>query len=155
MADLDGFKAVNDELGHLAGDRLLCEMARRLSECVRLTDTVARIGGDEFLVLLTELRDPAEAGLIAGKMIAAVANPLSIDQMKVEITLSIGVVIYPEGGADAATLMRHADEAMYAAKSEGKNGLRLFAAAGLGSQGGNRHQMPPLAHAVLRKADVL
>ena len=147
MADLDGFKAVNDELGHHAGDRLLCEMARRLSECVRLTDTVARIGGDEFLVLLTELRDPAEAGFIASKMVAAAANPLSIDQTKVEITLSIGVVIYPEGGTDVPTLMRHADEAMYAAKSEGKNGLRFFGLAGLSPQGGNRHNMPPLAHA--------
>lgn len=147
MTDLDGFKAVNDELGHAAGDRLLCEMARRLSECVRLTDTVARIGGDEFLVLLTDLHDRSEAEVIASKMAAAAAGPFSIDQMNVEVTLSIGVVIYPEGGTDVATLMRHADEAMYAAKSEGKNGYRCFGAAGAGQQGEGLHNMGPLAHA--------
>ena len=140
MADLDGFKAVNDEFGHQAGDRLLCELATRLKQCVRLTDTVARIGGDEFLVLLSELRDPAEAPLIASKLLAAAASPFSIEDRKVEISLSIGVVLYPEGGADASTLMRHADQAMYAAKSEGKNRYRIFGATG----GSSREDTSPL-----------
>lgn len=126
LVDVDGFKAVNDDLGHHAGDELLCELARRLRECVRLTDTVARIGGDEFVVLLPDLTEAADAGYIATKIVASATNSFSVDGMSANITLSIGVVIYPDGGTDAQTLMRHADEAMYAAKSEGKNGFRIF-----------------------------
>jgi diguanylate cyclase (GGDEF)-like protein len=146
MADLDGFKAVNDEFGHQAGDRLLCELATRLKQCVRLTDTVARIGGDEFLVLLSELRDPAEAQLIASKLLAATATPVAIEDKNVGISLSIGVVLYPEGGADPSTLLRHADEAMYAAKSEGKNRYRIFGASG-GILRENASPMWPLTNA--------
>lgn len=137
MADVDGFKSVNDQLGHHAGDQLLCELARRLSECVRLTDTVARIGGDEFLILLPDLHESEEAALVARKIIAAAIRPLNIDGKAAQITLSIGVVMSPEGGTDAQTLMRHADQAMYAAKSEGKSRFRIFGLTAGGAEGEN------------------
>lgn len=126
MLDLDGFKAVNDKLGHQAGDILLCEMAGRLVRCVRMTDTVARIGGDEFIVLLPDLHDAAETQSIASKIVAATADPFLIDQTTASITVSIGVVTYPEGGLDPQTLLRCADEAMYAAKKRGKNGFQIY-----------------------------
>ena len=133
MVDADEFKIVNDALGHLVGDKLLCELADRLCRCVRETDTVARIGGDEFIVLLPDLRIPAEAESIAAKIVAAVAQPYAIDHTQAVITVSVGVVTYPEAGDDMETLMHCADEAMYAAKLRGKNSFqvyrRMFAAA--------------------------
>jgi diguanylate cyclase (GGDEF)-like protein len=144
MSDVDGFKAVNDELGHQAGDRLLCELARRLSECVRPTDTVARIGGDEFLILLPDLHEASDAGIIASKIVAAIAGPLSIEGKMVEISMSIGVVVYPEHGTDAQALMRHADQAMYGAKSAGKNGFRYFGMTTLTSKNGNAQKVSPV-----------
>jgi len=125
LVDLDGFKAVNDEFGHHAGDELLRKLAGRLSECVRMTDTVARIGGDEFVILLPDLRSPAEAEYIAGKVISAAAAPFIIDGVFTAVTVSVGVVTYPEGGADPETLLRSADEAMYAAKKSGKNSFKM------------------------------
>lgn len=126
MVDLDGFKAVNDEMGHEAGDKLLCEMAARLTECVRITDTVARIGGDEFVVLLPDIRTPAEAENIARKIVAGTTTPFVINQAFRVITLSLGVVTFPEGGTDLQMLMRSADEMMYAAKNMGKNGCQIY-----------------------------
>jgi diguanylate cyclase (GGDEF)-like protein len=137
MVDADEFKVVNDALGHQAGDKLLCELAERLCGCVRETDTVARIGGDEFIVLLPDLRIPAEAETIAAKIVAAVALPYAIDHTHALITVSVGVVTFPEAGADLDTLMQCADLAMYAAKEKGKNSFQVYRPTAFVSGGGN------------------
>jgi diguanylate cyclase (GGDEF)-like protein len=142
MVDADQFKTVNDALGHQAGDKLLRELAQRLNNCVRATDTVARIGGDEFIVLLPDLRIPAEAESIAAKIVAAIAQPYSIDSEQAVITVSVGVVTYPDAGDDIDTLMRRADEAMYAAKQKGKNSFHLYRPGSTATGGGGN----PLAH---------
>jgi diguanylate cyclase (GGDEF)-like protein len=126
MVDADGFKQINDLYGHQAGDFLLCELSGRLTNSVRATDTVARIGGDEFVVLLPDLHLSAEAVAIAAKIVNAISRPVKIDRAEVAITVSVGVVTYPDGGKDLEALMQHADAAMYAAKEHGKNGLRLY-----------------------------
>jgi diguanylate cyclase (GGDEF)-like protein len=126
MVDLDGFKEVNDAFGHHVGDAVLCELAERLSACVRATDTVARMGGDEFIILLPDLHNPAEAERIAAKIVAAASNPMSIDEMPLAVTVSIGLATYPEEGADVDSLLRCADEAMYAAKQKGKNQFQVY-----------------------------
>ena len=126
MVDADEFKIVNDALGHLAGDKLLRELADRLCGCVRETDTVARIGGDEFIILLPDLRIPAEAESIAAKIVAAVAQPYVINHTQALITVSVGVVTFPEVSTDLETLMHCADEAMYAAKMRGKNSFQVY-----------------------------
>ncbi len=127
MVDLDGFKEVNDAFGHHVGDAVLCDLAQRLSACVRATDTVARMGGDEFIILLPDLHTPAEAEMIAGKIIAAASNPMSFDEIQVAVTVSVGVATCPEEGSDAESLLRYADEAMYAAKQKGKNQFQVYA----------------------------
>jgi diguanylate cyclase (GGDEF)-like protein len=126
LVDLDEFKEVNDALGHRAGDSMLCELARRLTDCVRATDTVARIGGDEFVILLPDLRVASEAEFIAGKVVSAVSSPYEIDRAHAAVTVSVGVVTYPEVAGDPDTLMRCADEAMYAAKEKGKNRFFVY-----------------------------
>ncbi len=144
MVDADEFKVVNDALGHQAGDKLLRELADRLCRCVRETDTVARIGGDEFIVLLPDLRIPAEAESIAAKIVAAVAHPYAIDHTQAVITVSVGVVTYPEAGADLETLMHYADEAMYAAKARGKNSFQVYRPSSAPAGGsGNSLLHPP------------
>lgn len=139
MVDADEFKVVNDALGHQAGDKLLCELAIRLRKCVRETDTVARIGGDEFIVLLPDLRIPAEAESIAAKIVATVGQPYAIGNTRAVITVSVGVVTYPEAGNDLETLMHCADEAMYTAKQKGKNSFQVFRANSASMGGGNSH----------------
>jgi diguanylate cyclase (GGDEF)-like protein len=125
VLDLNGFKAVNDRLGHSAGDRLLNIVARRLSERLRETDTVARLGGDEFALLIENLAEPEHAALVAGKLLEAVAPPIRLDEQQVSVTASIGVALYPKDGRDPAELMREADRAMYRAKAEGGNLCRF------------------------------
>ncbi len=126
MVDLDGFKEVNDALGHQAGDKLLREAAERLRLCVRLTDAVARVGGDEFIVLLPDLRNPEEAASIAQKIVVAIANPFAIGHTLAAVTASVGVVTYPEASSDPETMLQCADQAMYAAKENGKNCVHVF-----------------------------
>jgi diguanylate cyclase (GGDEF)-like protein len=152
MVDADEFKIVNDALGHQAGDKLLCELATRLSACVRETDTVARIGGDEFVVLLPDLRIPAEAESIAAKIIAAVAQPYAIDRTQAVITVSVGVVTYPEAGGDLESLMRCADEAMYAAKEKGKNSFQVYRPKSA-AQGGGGNSLLHQPHIPLTTGD--
>lgn len=124
--DLDNFKWVNDSLGHDSGDELLMAVAKRLKETVRASDTVARLGGDEFVVLLTQTNGDPDISQIASKIINAVACPLDLAGHDFHVTTSMGISIYPSDGEDAATLLKHADTAMYAAKASGKNQYRYF-----------------------------
>lgn len=119
FVDLDDFKSINDELGHLAGDTVLQLVARRLESGVRDSDTVSRHGGDEFLVLLAELSNPADAAAIATKMIAALAEPIFVAGSVLTISASVGIAVYPEDGEHASTLIANADAAMYRAKKSG------------------------------------
>jgi diguanylate cyclase (GGDEF)-like protein len=126
LVDVDGFKNINDSLGHLAGDKVLCSLAERLTGSVRATDTVARMGGDEFIVLLSDLRLPVEAEIIAAKIVAAVSLPIDIGQTQTAITVSIGIGVYPDGGTDMESMMQAADLALYIAKERGKNGYQVY-----------------------------
>ncbi len=126
MIDLNGFKQINDSLGHHVGDLLLAAVAERLSTAVRSVDTVARMGGDEFVVLAADLASAADAELVAEKMLSALAAPVLSERQPIHVTASIGVCIYPEGGADADMLMRNADIAMYHAKKSGKHSFQVF-----------------------------
>jgi diguanylate cyclase (GGDEF)-like protein/PAS domain S-box-containing protein len=124
--DLDGFKHINDSLGHPTGDKLLQSIAKRLVECVRGSDTVSRQGGDEFVVLLSEVELAEDAAITARRMLQAVAQPHSIDQHDLHVTTSIGVSVYPDDGLDAETLIKNADTAMYQAKENGRQSLQFF-----------------------------
>jgi diguanylate cyclase (GGDEF)-like protein len=126
--DLDGFKPVNDSLGHGAGDELLREIARRLLHCVRGSDSVARIGGDEFVVLLRTVEAPDNACQIAEKICDAVRQPVPLEGTQCRVSASVGMAIYPDHGATETELMRHADSAMYAAKNAGRDCSRVYAA---------------------------
>lgn len=117
--DLDRFKQVNDSFGHPIGDRLLCVVADRLVDTVRRCDTVGRLAGDEFLVILERVQDAAEAAAVAERILAAVTRPAEIDGHRMPISASIGIALHPEDGTDPQTLMRMADAAMQAAKADG------------------------------------
>ncbi|MCC6609369.1 MAG: PAS domain S-box protein [Burkholderiales bacterium] len=124
--DLDHFKNINDTFGHQVGDLLLKEVARRLGGVVRKGDTLSRLGGDEFVIVLEGLKSPDDAGQVAQKILNALAAPCVLDGHTVNTAGSVGIAIYPTDGADAATLMRHADTAMYAAKSGGRKNYQFF-----------------------------
>jgi diguanylate cyclase (GGDEF)-like protein/PAS domain S-box-containing protein len=124
--DLDGFKNINDSLGHPIGDSLLQSIAGRLVGCVRASDTVSRQGGDEFVVLLTELGQTEEAGVIARKILQTVAGAHTLGQHDLFVTASIGVSVYPDDGIDAETLIKNADTAMYQAKAKGRQSFQFF-----------------------------
>ena len=126
LADLDGFKEVNDHLGHQAGDEVLREAAVRIGGCVRSTDTVARVGGDEFVILLPDIGHTSEAERVAAKLAAAIAEPLLIDGRTVRITASIGITLFPDDAQNEKGLMQSADEAMYRAKQAGKNRIEVY-----------------------------
>jgi diguanylate cyclase (GGDEF)-like protein/PAS domain S-box-containing protein len=127
--DLDGFKQVNDGHGHAVGDLLLQEVAQRIRRCLRESDTVGRIGGDEFVVLLNNITLPEHGTVVAGKIRDALHRPFEIAGQRLHVSASIGVAIHPQHGDDNRQLIRHADEAMYAAKKHGGNRL-LLASAG-------------------------
>jgi diguanylate cyclase (GGDEF)-like protein len=129
FVDLDGFKLVNDTLGHHAGDALLIEVSRRLEYAVRESDTVARMGGDEFTIVLSEVLSSADAARVAGRIVHSLEAPMKLpgSDTLVNVTASVGVSVYPRDGLDAETLSKHADLALYRAKEEGKNGVRFFA----------------------------
>jgi len=119
--DLDGFKSVNDTLGHAAGDELLRQVAERLTNCLRATDSVARFGGDEFTIVLPAIEDRDDVIRVANKIIAEVARPYLLDGNEAAITTSIGICFYPGDGEDPSVLIHRADNAMYHAKRHGKN----------------------------------
>jgi diguanylate cyclase (GGDEF)-like protein len=124
--DLDRFKVINDTLGHGAGDQLLAEIARRLSNSIRAVDTVARTGGDEFLLLIADIREPADVAVIATKIVAALDKPISLSGTEVHASASVGISLYPADGSEPDSLVAHADEAMYFAKQSGRNGFQFF-----------------------------
>ena len=124
--DIDRFKLINDSLGHAVGDRLLQSVALRLFACVRSSDTVSRQGGDEFVVLLWELRNPEDAAVTADKMLHALREPHRIEQHELHITASIGIATYPDDGTDADSLIEKADTAMYHAKEKGRDNYQFF-----------------------------
>ncbi len=124
--DLDGFIHINDSLGHPVGDKLLQSIAKRLVDCVRGSDTVSRQGGDEFVVLLSEVEQSDYAAVTARRMLQAVAEAHSIDLHDLHVTTSIGVSVYPDDGLDAETLIKNADTAMYQAKENGRQGYQFF-----------------------------
>ncbi len=127
--DLDGFKHINDSLGHAVGDKLLQSVAKRLRDCIRTPDTVSRQGGDEFVVLLQDVHEPEDAAVAAIRILKAVAEVHSIDHHDLCVAASIGVSLYPEDGLDAETLIKNADTAMYQAKENEHHSYRFFTAA--------------------------
>jgi diguanylate cyclase (GGDEF)-like protein len=124
--DLDRFKHINDSLGHVVGDKLLQSVARRLLACVRHSDTASRQGGDEFVVLLSNIKQAENAAIIAQKILAALTVPYVIDERELHVSASIGVATYPGDGQDAETLLKSADSAMYHAKESGRNNYKFF-----------------------------
>ncbi len=124
--DLDGFKAINDAHGHAVGDLLLIEVTRRIAEVLRVEDTLARLGGDEFVVLLTDVSCERDCTVVLDRILQAVQVGMPIEGRELRVTVSIGVSLFPGDNADADTLMRHADQAMYLAKEAGKNRYQLF-----------------------------
>jgi diguanylate cyclase (GGDEF)-like protein/PAS domain S-box-containing protein len=124
--DVDRFKHVNDSLGHLIGDKLLLSIAHRLVASVRSSDTISRQGGDEFVILLSSIAHAADAALSAQKILTAASMPYRVEQHDLQITVSVGIAIYPDDGADAETLVKNADIAMLSAKDNGRNNYQFF-----------------------------
>jgi diguanylate cyclase (GGDEF)-like protein/PAS domain S-box-containing protein len=128
--DLDGFKKINDALGHKAGDDLLIEVARRLESCVRMTDTVSRLGGDEFTVVLTEGHTFDFLAGLASKLIESVGRPILLGETEASVTASVGIALYPKDGDNLEELIKNADMAMYRAKEQGKNNFTFYSDIG-------------------------
>ena len=128
VLDLDRFKLINDSLGHGAGDQLLIEVARRLTTAVRKIDTVARMGGDEFLLIVSDLQATVDAAAVAKKIIEAVSQSCHVGTVELQTSPSIGISVFPTDGTDTEALLAHADEAMYCAKQRGGNTFQCFAA---------------------------
>lgn len=139
--DLDGFKAINDTLGHLAGDRLLQLVAERLKGRLRENDIAARFGGDEFVVVLGGIADSQNAATVARKIVEVLAMPFTMENRTNAITASIGISLFPDHGKDPKTLLRKADKAMYQAKERGKNNAQFYC----GTSGNGTRKRPVLA----------
>ena len=129
VVDLDRFKAINDSLGHIAGDELLQEVAQRLSRLLRKEDSLARLGGDEFVMLIHEVSSPQDAEDVARKVLSQVALPVQLAGLDVHVSPSVGICLCPDDGADSETLLQHADAAMYHAKKKGRNTFQFFVPA--------------------------
>lgn len=127
--DLDGFKEINDRLGHVAGDRVLEAVAGRLCGCVRESDTVARLGGDEFVILLPGVKSAGDADKLATKLLTILSEPIVFGADEAKVGVSIGIALYPRDGGDYAGLLAAADDAMYRAKRQGGNRIMLAGAA--------------------------
>jgi diguanylate cyclase (GGDEF)-like protein/PAS domain S-box-containing protein len=148
--DLDQFKLVNDTLGHTVGDRLLQAIGARLVTCVRAEDTVARMGGDEFTILLADLADRRSAAFVAQKVLEAVRHPVTIDEHELYVTTSIGIAVFPDEGTDAESLLKNADRAMYGAKELGRDNYQ-FAAAARAQPAESRLMMERALHRALER----
>jgi diguanylate cyclase (GGDEF)-like protein/PAS domain S-box-containing protein len=148
LLDLDRFKAINDTLGHHTGDQFLKLVSKRLTECVRETDTVARLGGDEFVLILTRLKSLSSAELIAENVIHELSKPYTIDNHEVNSGASVGIAFYPQDGRDSGELLQKADLAMYRAKATGRGRYRVFAPGMLTEVQQRRQQEEQLRSAV-------
>lgn len=126
FVDLDRFKLVNDSLGHEVGDKLLKAVAKRMQSTVRHTDTISRVGGDEFIIFLSQIEAAEDAARVAEKLIAAASQPYKIEEHELMLTASIGISIYPDNGKEATSLLRNADASMYSAKEAGKNRYQFY-----------------------------
>jgi diguanylate cyclase (GGDEF)-like protein len=124
--DLDGFKAVNDSKGHQTGDELLILISQRMKDVLREGDTLARIGGDEFVAVLVDLENLNDCVPVLDRLLLAAASPIMMGETTLQVSASIGLTFYPQDNVDADLLMRHADQAMYTAKQAGKNRYHLF-----------------------------
>ena len=153
--DLDQFKLVNDTLGHTVGDGLLQAAAERLVGCVRADDTVARMGGDEFTLLLSDLSDGRAAATVAQKVLESISEPIVVESHELFITTSIGIAIYPEDGGDTETLLKNADRAMYRAKEAGRNNFQFAMRATIDATAGRLSIERSLHHAFERKEFVV
>jgi diguanylate cyclase (GGDEF)-like protein len=126
MLDLDKFKEINDYYGHSAGDQVLRVTAKRLCETIRKTDSVARMGGDEFVVLLNDLADSDQAEQIAAKIVAVLSEPIEVGKFQVPLSVSVGVCTLVDESVDAEVLLRRVDAAMYRAKARGRGCFQVF-----------------------------
>ena len=126
VLDLDGFKAVNDTYGNIVGDQLLVALAKRMQEAISDGDTLARIGGDEFIVVMVNVHNISDSECVLERLLKAAAEPTIIEDVLLQVSASIGVTLYPQDGVDSDQLIRHADQAMYLAKQAGKNRYHLF-----------------------------
>jgi diguanylate cyclase (GGDEF)-like protein len=126
MVDIDYFKRINDSLGHTAGDQLLDSVAKKLCSAVRQTDTVARMGGDEFVIVMPEFRDERDAERCAEAILQKVSTPTMLGNREVNVTVSVGLCIFPDCAADADALLKNADAALYEAKENGRNAFHVF-----------------------------
>jgi len=153
--DLDQFKIVNDSLGHTIGDALLQAVAARLVASVRGHDTVARMGGDEFTVLLSDVADSSNAATVAQKILESVSYPMMVDGHELFVTTSLGIALYPDDGGDAETLLKNADRAMYHAKEQGRNNFQFASVAALEATTGRLSLERSLHHAFDRQEFVV
>lgn len=151
--DIDRFKVINDARGHVFGDGMLREAARRLGCCVRQDDTVARIGGDEFVVLLERVPAPDHVSVVVEKIRGAFNQPVSLDGQEQYLTASIGIAMYPRDAQDAESLMRNADTAMYTVKEEGRDGYRFYTAQ-YAAHATERGELDNALHAALEKGEL-
>ena len=152
--DLDQFKLVNDTLGHTVGDRLLQAIGARLVNCIRAEDTVARMGGDEFTILLADVADRRGAALVAQKVLEAVRHPVTIDEHELFVTTSIGISVFPDEGTDAESLLKNADRAMYRAKELGRDNYQ-FASAARAQPAETRLAMERALHRALERDELV
>ncbi len=150
--DLDGFKHVNDSLGHDCGDSILKEVARRLGNCVRKNDTVSRLGGDEFTVILENVRDAYSVSLVAEKIIRSIAKPFQLNSQEIFLTTSVGITISDRNDNNAVQLLKQADIALYQAKAEGKNNYQFYSAE-LGAESRERLNLGNRLHRALEKKE--
>ncbi len=146
--DLDGFKAVNDQHGHGVGDELLVTLAQRMRSVLRETDTLARIGGDEFVAVLADLLTVQEIEPVLQRLLKAASAPVDVDALSLQVSASIGVTVYPQDKAEADLLLRHADQAMYVAKQAGKNRYHLFDVAHDAAVQTQREDLDHIRHAM-------
>lgn len=153
--DLDGFKAVNDIHGHDMGDELLITIAQHMKATLRDGDTLARIGGDEFVVVLTDLEHPKDCDPVLARLLQAAAEVVMLGHTELQVSASIGVTLYPQDGGDADQLLRHADQAMYLAKQAGKNRYHLFDVAHDAAVKTQRESLEHIADALKREEFVL
>jgi len=149
--DLDHFKDINDTLGHSAGDKLLKDVAKRLQRCVRAEDTIARLGGDEFTIIMNEVKHRQDSATVAEKILDSLSHPFMLEGEEVFVTTSIGIAGYPKSGKDPETLIRHADTALYRAKSEGRSNYQFFEAEMNLAVSERMNMINALRHATKRK----